>query len=76
MKNNNDIVIYNVRVVDSHGIQDSTFETAPKNTMMLCGAGKLPDINIMRDYGNIISDFKRATGIVGNMLRPRTFGYS
>ena len=47
-------------IVDASGIHDSTgFKVAMQQTMALCGVREFPDINIQRDYGNIISDYKR-----------------
>ncbi len=45
-------------IVESSGIQDSNFESTMKHIMALCGVTDLPDINIKRDYGRIISDYK------------------
>ena len=49
----------NAIIIESDGIQGSNFESAMIQTMMLCGVTDLPDINIKRDYGSIISDYKR-----------------
>ena len=48
-------------IITSYGIQDySGFETAIRQLIMHCGESSIPDINIKRDYGKIITDYKRS----------------
>ena len=48
------------KIITCNGIQDTAnFESAIKDLLVLCGATQLPDINTKRDYGSIITNYKR-----------------
>ncbi len=47
-------------IVDCGGIQEANFESSVIQLLELCGVKQLSDVNIKRDYGEIITNYKKA----------------